>query len=1310
MTERAKIQAQTMSLDGMLKLYLETDPNIPNRDGLSYELETRFGTKGRGAITKMDYDNVVNKLINQGFATANPVGKNILRIQSEYLDGNTGRTKISNVRCEIQSLDFIQKYCKTNSIADESMGKAITFQQKMSIQRPDKSYIRPVDNNDFGFRTALQIEKELNPQSAMVKDMKTNWSNNKKIFRYMNRVTFTHETFPIKVDLSIVKNSKKNSKGFSIPEYTMEAADVLNDTEHYEIEIEVDNNRVGPSTSWSLNDLDGFAMMYRMCIKYVLAGLQETNFPVSLPEQSSTIDAYVMLIEGVKEEDEGKFEPRRVYPRDFIGPSSVTLQISNIAPVNEDSTIPNIRNDYTVTDKADGLRKLMYINNIGKIFLITTNMKVQFTGAITSNKELFNTLLDGEHILHNKKGQFINLYAAFDIYFINRSDVRKNAFIPPEELGETPLTSFRFPLLVQVMSMLKPSSIVPDELTPIRIANKKFYDSKSGKSIFEGCQYILSDVNQNSLEYNTDGLIFTPMFLGVGSDEVGKAGPITRVTWEHSFKWKPPEHNTIDFLVTIKKTDNGEDQINNIFQEGTNAASTDQIVQYKTLILHCGFDERKHGFINPCQDVIDNKVPEPLDKSNNDNYKPVPFYPTNPTDQEAHICKIAIQRDGSDIAQLYTEAGEMFEDNTIVEFRYDNTKDNQWRWIPIKVRYDKTAELRNGIRNFGNAYHVANTNWHTIHNPITHGMITSGAEIPDELGDDDVYYNKVSGKSQTRAMRDFHNLFVKKYLIMHVSKYGDTLIDYAVGKGGDIPKWIQAKLSFVFGIDISRDNIENKLDGACARYLNYRRKFKIMPSALFVYGNSGVNIKNGDAMFTEKGKQITKAVFGEGPKDKTVLGEGVYNQYGKAVDGFNVSSCQFALHYFFESSNTLHNYLKNLSQCTAVNGYFIGSCYDGKTMFTMLKSKKQREGLVAMKNGKKIIEITKEYGNDSFEDNITCVGYPINVYQESINKTFREYLVNFDYLTRVLENYGFVLASKEDVESMKLPSASGLFNELYTQMERDIKRNNNVRQEVGDATKMSPEEKKISFANRYFVYKKVRNVDAEAISLQALDQTMSEEKLEKMETAQAVATIKKTQRTSKIKVKTQDKPRPSVLPEQIEEEEASLLASATQAPDASQAQPSEVSAPSTQTAPAVTSQTSKVRKPKKKLLIKPATERTLEESLARPQEPLEPPPQASTQTAKKRPKTIKIKPQVTGKPEPDGEGKGPVEEPSMMNNIITKVSNLISPITSPLVSSDLPEKEVKEAEKRRVEIVESNVEDDDVLSDETMEPTPDDEK
>ena len=52
------------------------------------------------------------------------------------------------------------------------------------------------------------------------------------------------------------------------------------------------------------------------------------------------------------------------------------------------------------------------------------------------------------------------------------------------------------------------------------------------------------------------------------------------------------------------------------------------------------------------------------------------------------------------------------------------------------------------------------------------------------------------------------------------------MIDMTVGKGGDFPKWIAAKLSFVFGMDISRDNIQNRMNGACARFLNYRKTWK----------------------------------------------------------------------------------------------------------------------------------------------------------------------------------------------------------------------------------------------------------------------------------------------------------------------------------------------------------------------------------------------------------------------------------------------------------------------------------------------------
>ena len=37
-----------------------------------------------------------------------------------------------------------------------------------------------------------------------------------------------------------------------------------------------------------------------------------------------------------------------------------------------------------------------------------------------------------------------------------------------------------------------------------------------------------------------------------------------------SYKWKPPEFNTIDFLITTKKDENGRDLIKNKFNEGTN--------------------------------------------------------------------------------------------------------------------------------------------------------------------------------------------------------------------------------------------------------------------------------------------------------------------------------------------------------------------------------------------------------------------------------------------------------------------------------------------------------------------------------------------------------------------------------------------------------------------------------------------------------------------------------------------------------------------------------------------------------------------
>jgi hypothetical protein len=1077
------------------------------------ELEVRFGTKGIKHITKIDFDNVIKKLKSLGFKPENE--EYLLRAYPEYIDATTGITKTSSVRLELTGFHNIQTYCKTNSL--EKVG-GFKFVQKGIYKNKEGKPLLPVDYDDFNFRVALNSEDTIKEDSPIEHEIKSKWADSKKTFRYINRVKLYKSELPFTIDFSIVKRSHRGilqdkylKKSFQrhrqveLPEYTIADSKVFEDEPRYEIEIEMENRNIPPNYG-----SEKVIVGLKQIIKYILSGLQQTNYPVSYREQKELLKNYLILTKGKDYNPE-----MRILSRDFIGPSSNTLQLINILPVNQDSLSPNIRNNYTVTDKADGDRKLMFIDTNGKVYLIDMNMNVQFTGCITDG--LYgNSILDGEHILHDKYGKFINLYAAFDIYFLNGKDKRALEFVTmdPQALN----ANFRLPLLNVCIKNINLKSVVPNERqAPLRIECKTFYTSSERQSIFEGCKTIMMKARDLLFEYDTDGLIFTPTNMGVGLEYHGDTIKNTKVTWSYSFKWKPPEFNTIDFLVSIKKGPNGEDVISNMFKDGINVSGLEQIDQYKTLILRVGFDTRKHGYLNPCEDIYQDKIQGPGDIDNEEGYKPVRFYPTNPYDPEASICNIMLKDDNSGNKKMMTEEGEIIEDNTIVEFKYVSINEKLWRWVPIRVRYEKTAELRMGIKNYGNAYHVANDNWHSIHYPVKDIMLNTGEGIPNELGDDDVYYNKTTNVSKTRGLRDFHNLFVKKLLIMSVSKSGDTLIDYAVGKGGDIPKWITSNLSFVFGIDISRDNIENKLDGVCARYLNYRKKFKIMPSGLFVNGNSSVNIRNTNAIYTQKGKQITKAIFGEGAKDEKQLGKGVYKQFGKAKEGFDISSIQFALHYMFENNLILQNFLRNVSECTKVGGYFIATSYDGETLFRALSDKSPGESISVYQDETKIWEVKKIYDNITFDDDISSLGYAVDVYQETINKVFREYLVNFNYLTRLMENYGFVQITNSEAKQLGLPGSSGMFNELYNVMEQEISRNTLKERDYGDSMYMTNGEKRISFLNRYFVYKKIRNVDAEIILNTLLDTTKQAEKVNEDESKHIENEIEK--KTSKRFVK-----------------------------------------------------------------------------------------------------------------------------------------------------------------------------------------------
>tara|TARA_B100000123_G_scaffold171154_1_gene126929 strand:- start:214 stop:795 length:582 start_codon:yes stop_codon:yes gene_type:complete len=192
----------------------------------------------------------------------------------------------------------------------------------------------------------------------------------------------------------------------------------------------------------------------------------------------------------------------------------------------------------------------------------------------------------------------------------------------------------------------------------------------------------------------------------------------------------------------------------------------------------------------------------------------------------------------------------------------------------------------------------------------------------------------------------------------------------------------------------------------------------------------------------------------------------------------------------FKDQETLQNFLRNVSETTKVGGYFIGTSYDGHIMFDKLVNKNKDESLVIFENNIKLWEVTKKYDRDNFKNDSTCLGYAIDVYQDSINKMAREYLVNYKYLTRILENYGFVLAPLEEMKEKKLPSNTGLFSDIFN----DLKNKN----KYGNAKNMTSGEKNISFLNRYFIYKKVRNVNTKEVANSLLTKTYDDELEETM--------------------------------------------------------------------------------------------------------------------------------------------------------------------------------------------------------------------
>lgn len=1006
-------------------------------DHPEHELETTFGETG--SVDMTTFLNVAKRLRMKGYKSL-PQGNSLAVITKE------------NIRFSLSSLGIIQEYCRDDTMA----GKPFTAMIK------DRSVkMRNVDVDEYGFRIKSRREIPMGSDDATVKKLFARWAEVPKAFRLIRRWTF--EDTGIRIDMSIVKSTKKLSGGGFKWQKLFRDQNIMNSTATYEIEVEL--QRVDGDT------LESATKRLIRGVGEVMRGIQKNVHLIRKSAVRSVLDGYKLLVGSDA----------------FRGPAPIPLQKENFVKERGGKDAkPNIRDGYNVTDKADGLRCLGYCNGAGELFLIDMSMRNVYRTGL-KQPECRESLLDGEWVTANKDREPVQLYLIFDIFFT--TDKKDVSQLPFHSADAEVQTRHRH-MTKWVATWNKTARAATPTQLQVSVKDFLFARSTDEMSIFRAAARIL-DIGH---EYYTDGLIFTP-----------NAKPLPKAsgsTFYEQFKWKPPRDNTVDFLVRFQKAGSSktEDKINVGIKPGT-----DETISYKTLRLFVG-----SSIVNSRGTVLNElELPKPdrimRGSEIKGEYKPVLFSPKDFADTTASYCNLPIETD-PDTGETYVkthDTGEPIEDKTIVEMSYDPKEAPGWRWIPLRIRADKTERFQGGtIGRTLNSDKAAESVWNTIYDPITVHMIRTGDGDPSTEEQAELlairsestgaYYDRkkapIEDHMLTRTMRDFHNRYVKERILYRVGLQGSgkTLLDMACGVGADMGIWARNNVSFVMGIDYSDQNIVGEKEGIYRRYLErlITSGREETPPMIFVIGDSTKNYVTGEAGMKDEEKNIMRSVLGR------VRPTGALPPYVETTCASRLKtradcmSCMFAIHYFFATPDTFFGFLKNVSENLKVGGYFIGCCFDGRKVFDLLRRVENGKSAIGTEGNATVWSITKRYEEEDLPVGDESLGLAIDVNFVTIGTNQREYLVNYDTLVEGMASIGCEPLSADELKKVRLPESSMTFNGAWDMAKKG-----------GNTYAMPDSVREFSFLNRWFVFQRKQEtavVGSERAGVRSLKERVAE--------------------------------------------------------------------------------------------------------------------------------------------------------------------------------------------------------------------------
>ncbi len=769
----------------------------------------------------------------------------------------------------------------------------------------------------------------------------------------------------------------------------------------------------------------------------------------------------------------------------FIGPNPVPISLKELDPDNPHT----ILHSYMVTEKADGIRAQLYKMADGACYLLTQKLKVIHTGLSFGDSLKGEWLLDGEYITQDKHGEPVELYMIFDVYYAGEG---KDSLYPSP--------AYTYPWKSSNVSR---SSILSDfqaqyDATPVDdsyvdIGYKRYYEgpkalkqkkdtneeniytnlSEMGKS----CRKILKrdEDTHDGFGYTIDGLIFLPMNYPVSSTSESSVSSING-PWTVNYKWKSALENTIDFRIKfVKETVDGKQRDKLVTMNLDN-----QITLCRQVSLVVKYDMKRDPDYDYASLIVTGDSKKPPTE--------IPFHPPDES-SDIHLCNLPIQ----DNKTLCLRDKVEITDGMIVEMRYCPQNPIGAQWQPLRHRWDKQVPQ---------LFIHANQIWDTIQHPVTEDMIRG---VPSELSKIPGYLSKypIRDASETyylgnenrydtpdRSLRVFHN-YVKQKLISAITSVGEksiAIMDTSIGRGGDLNKYLRSSnnISFLLALDISSD-----VNSAAKRfYLERMRK----PRAMFIQYDTSISLKEtqgvrGSETTQTKNTHYLDILYGRDRKIPKEMRPILPRFKNLCQKGFDVISSQFSFHYYLKDEETFRGYLQNLSDNCKTHGYFIGTCYDGMKVFQELE--KSSSGILEMNDeyGNRVYSIQKRYEIDDFtytpDRKSELFGQKIDVYMNSIGQEITEYLVNFNMVSDIMNEYHFRLATPklkgkysgifDNTEYSYIPGMGG-FETILKHLQNRSSSDSDLKNFYPEALEIFKEENKpliqLSSLNNWFIFEK----------------------------------------------------------------------------------------------------------------------------------------------------------------------------------------------------------------------------------------------